>query len=181
MNHGSFKNGEIREIELLKGNLRYRESDNAPESHQKTGFSEPECDPNGKKKPSSRTPKGKIKAICLECALGMGAVRNCSCYECPLWGYRPYKGRNHKALLEAVEAGGTPSEGVQLDDEEPSPSQISAQIFEARKRVLAKARRFCPKQIGYFERAFSGRSRSAALKAEKLYLANFEASMVERD
>ncbi len=175
MENDSFKKGEVPDIELLKGNLRYRESTNASESPQKTGFSEPECDPNAKKKPSSRTPEGKIKPRCGECQPeGMGAIRNCTCYECPLWAYRPNKTKLEKSPGWLDPGSLTVSDRSEVEEKQQA-------IAEAQERVLALAKEHCLQKYGYFVRAFSGKSRVAALRAEQLYLANYDKDMVEED
>jgi hypothetical protein len=57
--------------------------------------------------------------------------------------------------------------------------RISELLSGAQSRVLAMAKKHCPQKLGHFVRAFSGRSRKAALLAEQLYLANYEAKMVD--
>ncbi len=59
--------------------------------------------------------------------------------------------------------------------------EISRRISEARNGVIATAEEYCTQKVGYFIRAFSGKSRKAALLADDLYLANYEAKMVDSD
>lgn len=142
-------------------------------------LSKQESDSSKQRNLSRKSYKEIIKNRCIECQPdGMGAVRECSCYECPLWLYRPYQSRSHKAAIAA-------ERGVVLDSEcllgvdTKVVEKISEKILDARVMVFDKASKYCPQQLGHFKRAFSGRSRKAAVLADDLSLANFEKALVD--
>jgi len=102
----------------------------------------------------------------------MGAIQNGGCLECPLHPYRPFKSNVHKAAYGKEVATITPGQREEA-------ARLKVEISKAQERVLAKALKFCPKQIGFFRKAFGGESYMNALKAHALYLANYEKRMVE--
>ena len=140
------------------------------ESPPKRPFLKQENDSGETVKPRRTSYKLEIRNHCIECQPeGMAAIRNCECLECPLAQYRPYVSNGYREAEEEIRKG-------LHDGDEGSAGGLPDRILRARDRVLEKAGKFCPGKVGHFKRAYSGRSRKAALVAEKLYLANFNPS-----
>ena len=100
-------------------------------------------------------------------------IRECSRYECTFWRYRTSKCRVHRAMLGGLKKGEI------LDSNELVELQeLKESVQEAEVRVIAMATKHCKQKAGWFRKAYSGKSRSAAIKAEELYLANYDTAEV---
>jgi hypothetical protein len=100
-------------------------------------------------------------------------IRECSCYECPCWRYRTSKCKVHRAMLGGLKKGEI------LDyDELAELQELKESVQEAEVRVIALATKHCKQKAGWFRKAYSGKSRAAAIKAEELYLANYDVDQV---
>lgn len=70
------------------------------------------------------SPRGAIKAKCLECTGGQRqVVKECSALGCPLWRYRPYQGRVRAAKGSQSAPGNAPlpQEATISTDPVPTP------------------------------------------------------------
>jgi hypothetical protein len=100
-------------------------------------------------------------------------IRECSRCECTFWRYRTSKCRVHRAMLGGLKKGEI------LDSNELVELQeLKESVQEAEVRVIAMATKHCKQKAGWFRKAYSGKSRSAAIKAEELYLANYDTAEV---
>tara|TARA_B110000037_G_scaffold217706_1_gene279299 strand:+ start:305 stop:1141 length:837 start_codon:yes stop_codon:yes gene_type:complete len=100
-------------------------------------------------------------------------IRKCKCYECPFWRYRTSKRKVHRAMLGGLK------KGEALGAEELTELQeLKESVQAAEVRVIALANEHCKRKAGWFRKAYSGKSRAAAIKAEELYLANYDVDQV---
>jgi hypothetical protein len=100
-------------------------------------------------------------------------IRECSRCECTFWRYRTSKCRVHRAMLGGLKKGEI------LDSNELVELQeLKESVQEAEVRVIAMATKHCKQKAGLFRKAYSGKSRAAAIKAEELYLANYDVDQV---
>jgi hypothetical protein len=100
-------------------------------------------------------------------------IRECSRCECTFWRYRTSKCRVHRAMLGGLKKGEI------LDSNELVELQeLKESVQEAEVRVIAMATKHCKQKAGLFRKAYSGKSRAAAIKAEELYLANYDTAEV---
>ena len=100
-------------------------------------------------------------------------IRECSCYECPLWRYRGPKSKVHRAMLGGLKKG-----EILDSDELAELQELKESVQEAEVRVIAMATKHCKQKTGCFRKAYNGKSRAAAIKAEELYLANYDVDQV---
>jgi hypothetical protein len=126
---------------------------------------------------SEGTKKSYKEMIDLHCSFCMvqdkKEVRNCSCYECPLWRYKTPKCKVHRAMLGCLKKG-----EVLGSDELAELEELNESLQAAEERVLAMATKHCKQKSGWFRKAYSGKSRAAAIKGEELYLANYDVDQV---
>jgi hypothetical protein len=100
-------------------------------------------------------------------------IRECSCYECLFWRYRGPKSKVHRAMLGGLKKG-----EILDSDELAELQELKESVQEAEVRVIAMATKHCKQKTGWFRKAYSGKSRAAAIKAEELYLANYDVEEV---
>ena len=133
------------------------------------------------KKAFTSNPKGTKKSykeqMDLHCWFCMvqdeKEIRECSCYECPFWRYRTPKCKTHRAML-----GGLKKTEVLGTEELTELQELKESVQAAEVRVIAMATKHCKQKTGCFRKAYSGKSRAAAIKAEELYLANYDTAEV---
>ena len=100
-------------------------------------------------------------------------IRECSRYECTFWRYRTSKCKLHRAILGGLKKGEI------LDSDQLAELQkIKESVQAAEDRVIELANKYCKQKSGWFRKAYSGKSRAAAIKAEELYLANYDTAEV---
>ena len=156
--------------QIDSGIPKYRSSNKSPERMPEKGIRSFKKDLTGNSGGRRKPYRDMTDLHCFFCCAGEEIqVRECSCYECPIWRYRSSKCKLHRAMLGNLKKGETFS-----SDEQAEVEKLEERVAEAEKRVIALAENYCKQHAHWFPKAHSGKSRKAAIKAEELYLAYFD-------
>jgi hypothetical protein len=126
-------------------------------------------------KNESRRGKRNLKALIdAECEGCSDCVRKCEIIECPLWQYRTKACKVHRGWLERLR------ESESLSDEELDEIQTIYETEDrAMRRVFDQVQKYCPSKLRCFIAAYSGKSRASAIKAYKVWMANYDLTSVK--